>query len=268
MAYTEVLHETGDYLRVHIHPCYRKGEQRGIRKRATTAAQKYLNDRNAKNRFTDTVHLNFTASDIAVRLDYQKFLKRNRRNPTPEEAKRIMRNYLLRLKRIYAACGRELKYIYVTEIGKVGGNVHHHLIVNGISDRDSIEQCWTEGYGNTRRLQFSEKGVAGLAHYMSKDPMTKKMWYGSRNLIKPTAEGKHPNIRSNSYRLTARQVHYVYNNPDDTNEIRKLYPGYEVAEVECSNMVDEETGEVFPNPYGIFITLYLYRSDTKLFCRA
>lgn len=265
MAYAEVQHIAGDYLRVHIYPFFQRNAQRGIRRESTKAAQKKYNEKLAIHRLTDTIHLNFDRTSVAVRLDYAKFYDRNGRNPSEEEVRKSMRNYLLRLKRIYRRAEIEMKYIYNVEVGKISGKVHHHLILTGGIDRDLIEQTWEHGYGNTRRLQFGTRGVEGLAHYMSKEPMTKKMWYGSRNLIKPTKEGKHPNIRSNHTRLSARQVRYIYENPEDFAEIRKLYPGYEVADAECSRMTDETTGEVFLNPYGIFITLYLYKRCTKLF---
>ena len=57
-----------------------------------------------------------------------------------------------------------LKYIVVTERGKKGGRIHHHITVNGGIDRDELESLWGLGYANSRRLQFTENGLAGLAH--------------------------------------------------------------------------------------------------------
>lgn len=49
------------------------------------------------------------------------------------------------------------------------------------------------GYANSKRLQFSDEGVSGLTHYITKDDASYKRWSGSRNLVQPeaaTSDGK------------------------------------------------------------------------------
>ena len=55
-----------------------------------------------------------------------------------------------RLKRLYKANGKELKYIYVTEVSSKG-RVHHHLLINRGVDRDAIEKAWGNGWANSKR---------------------------------------------------------------------------------------------------------------------
>ena len=51
--------------------------------------------------------------------------------------------------------------------------------------RDTIEKVWGLGYANSKRLQFNESGVTGLAHYIAKDKHFFKRWNQSRNLTIP-----------------------------------------------------------------------------------
>lgn len=45
---------------------------------------------------------------------------------------------------------------------------------------------WKLGRRNqTRRLDYDENGLSGLAHYITKDPKGKKRWCASKNLKKP-----------------------------------------------------------------------------------
>ena len=44
---------------------------------------------------------------------------------------------------------------------------------------------WGKGFANSKRLQFKEDGITGLAHYIVKDRQFFKRWNGSRNLQQP-----------------------------------------------------------------------------------
>ena len=104
---------------------------------------------------------------------------------TVQEAEKLLRNYLRRLKRAYQQEGQELKYIYVTEEGAKNGRLHHHLFVNSAIDRNKIEKIWSLGYANSKRIQLEHGGIDGLVCYLSKDPKGRKHYTSSRNLVKP-----------------------------------------------------------------------------------
>ncbi len=271
MAYREIFQQLGEnYARVTIHTVYPTGSHvRGKKLKPSTKVQKQLNYRNACRRYEDLAHLNFTDRDLAVRLNYQHFIDDNGRNPSPAEALAMMQNFLRRLKRIYKKAGIELKYLYVTEIGKRTEKVHHHLLLTGGVARDVIEFAWGWGYANTQRLEFDEHGIRGLCRYMVKDPITNRRWNGSKNLTKPTDAGKNKNRYKNDYRITGRTVRYLTENREDAAYITKLYPGwvpsvtedlYSFVEVGGEN-VDENTGELLPNRWGDYLTIYLYRPE-------
>ena len=179
----EQVYVCGEYMDADIYPVFQKPGARRKRCKPTSEIQAKLNQRNAEKKLTRLVHNNFTENDIALHLTY-----RNGEEPENEaDALRVLGNFIKRLKRRYKKAGKELKYISCTEYGKKTGRVHHHLIINGGYDRDEIEKLWGRGYANSKRLQFEEDGVTGLAHYIAKDKHFFKRWNQSRNLDIPEA---------------------------------------------------------------------------------
>lgn len=179
----EQVYVCGEYMDADIYPVFQKPGARRKRCRPTSEIQTKLNQRNAEKKLTRLVHNNFTENDIALHLTY-----RNGEEPVDEaDALRVLGNFIKRLKRRYKKAGKELKYISCTEYGKKTGRVHHHLIINGGYDRDEIEKLWGRGYANSKRLQFEEDGVTGLARYIAKDKHFFKRWNQSRNLDIPEA---------------------------------------------------------------------------------
>lgn len=179
----EQVYVCGEYMDADIYPVFQKPGARRKRCKPTSEIQAKLNQRNAEKKLTRLVHNNFTENDIALHLTY-----RNGEEPENEaDALRVLGNFIKRLKRRYKKAGKELKYISCTEYGKKTGRVHHHLIINGGYDRDEIEKLWGRGYANSKRLQFNESGVTGLAHYIAKDKHFFKRWNQSRNLDIPEA---------------------------------------------------------------------------------
>lgn len=179
----EQVYVCGEYMDADIYPVFQKPGARRKRCKPTSEIQAKLNQRNAEKKLTRLVHNNFTENDIALHLTY-----RNGEEPENEaDALRVLGNFIKRLKRRYKKAGKELKYISCTEYGKKTGRVHHHIIINGGYDRDEIEKLWGRGYANSKRLQFEEDGVTGLARYIAKDKHFFKRWNQSRNLDIPEA---------------------------------------------------------------------------------
>lgn len=222
----EQVYVCGDYLDGDIYPVFQKPGKRRRKCKPTGEIQKKLNQRNAEKRLTRIVHMNFTERDLALHLTYDA-----QHEPlSAEDALRIVQNYLKTLKRRYAKAGKELKYILSTEYGGRGGRIHHHLIVSGGIDRDLLESLWGRGYANSKRLQFGENGVTGLAHYISKGGASYKRWSGSRNLVKPEAatfDGK----------LTVEEVKELAEAIEDGlayDWFEERYPEFELVSCEAS----------------------------------
>lgn len=216
----------GDYMDGDIYPVYQSAGQRRKRCKPTKEIQAKLNQRNAAKHLTRLVRKNFGEEDLALHITYRD----SEKPESPEAAARDLNNYLRRLKRRYRKLGVELKYIACTEYGKKGGRCHHHLIVSGGIDRDTLEETWGKGYANSKRLQFEEDGMAALSHYMVKDAIFYKRWNGSRNLIQPE-----PEIRDNQYNMgDVEDMREAIESGNAHAFFEKLYPGYELIEASCT----------------------------------
>lgn len=216
----------GEYMDGDIYPVFQPTGKRRKRCNPTKEIQQKLNQKNAEKKLTRLANLNFTENDLALHLTY-----RDGEHPTDiEEAERHLDNYIRRLTRKYKKAGIVLKYIRATERGSKNGRIHHHLIISGGLDRDMLEKTWGKGYANSKRLQFNEKGIAGLAHYVAKDRVTFKRWSGSRNLIKPE-----PEVEDNKFNMgDIDTIVDLIETKNIWGYFEALYPGYELIEANYS----------------------------------
>lgn len=159
---------------------------RAEKSRMTTAAQKALNDKAARNRLELLIATNFEGRDLWVTLTY-----RNQCLPrTREEAKENMRRFLRQLRAHRKARGQGLKYIYNTENRHGAGRFHHHIILDATErDIEVIRGLWI--YGDVVDLKHvGDRDAATLAEYMTKEgiggrPVGAQLWTASRNLARP-----------------------------------------------------------------------------------
>lgn len=240
--YREKRYVCGEYLDVYIFPVYLSGSKRasrGRRARPSSEAQKKLNQKHREQKLARLLHANFTPDDLELHLTYAS------QPENDEAAKRELSNFLRRLRRYRKRRGLEpLKYIAVTERGKKGGRYHHHVTVNGGIDRDELEGLWGLGYANSRRLQFTESGLAGLANYIVKSPIGSKAWQSSKNLIDPE-----PTTRDG--RISARRARELMQD-GDREAFERLYPGYCLAD--AGGFFNDVNG-------GYYINARYYRTD-------
>ena len=211
----------GDYMDASVYPVFQALGKRRSKCKPTSEIQAKLNQRNAEKKVTRLIHNNFCGEDIAVHLTYEI-------EPEDiEQAKKDLTNYLRRIKRARKKLGlSELKYIATTEYGARSGRVHHHVIMTGGMDRDMVETLWGKGYANTKRLQFKEDGVTGLAHYIVKDRNFYRRWNGSKNLVQPE-----PIIRDGN--LNADEVKELEEAIEDGRAwevLERLYPDYKLSD--------------------------------------
>lgn len=293
MPYTIKTVDVGEYKTTYIYAERPAAAGRNKKSKPTSDAQEKLNERMSEARFRDIVHLNFTPNDIAVRLDYAKYIKKEGKNPTVEIAQSRLRYYFRKLKKVYDALCIALDYVYVIEVGKRSGKVHHHLILRGAADADirmllrhTAEELWAYGYANSRTLEFDENGVCGLVHYFLKDPSTTRRWACSLGLKRPSEEDGSITKRKNA--ISAKAAKYIDANPYDTDFIVKNAVGdswvpahvrvtatasledarpYEIPGVTIpkENVYD---GMVLPDYGGVFIEIWSYREGTDYFTPA
>lgn len=176
----ESVYVCGDYMDADIYPVFQPAGKRRARCKPTSAIQEKLNQKNAEKKITRLAHANFTEDDIALHLTYDELPE------DEEQAQRDLYNYIRRVKRLRKKMGLPpLKYLSCTEVGKKSGRIHHHIIMSGGVDRDTLEKLWGKGYANSKRLQFKEDGITGLTRYVAKDHLFYKRWNQSKNLVRP-----------------------------------------------------------------------------------
>lgn len=239
--YREKKYYCGDYLEVDIFPVFEKQHSRGKKRKPTTETQKRLNQHNAERKLIRLLNANFTKQDIRFDLTYSK----NHLPASPEDAQRQMQNFIRRVKRYRNKHGLpELKYVAVTEVGEKSGRYHHHIVMSGGIDINTLAEIWGKGYTTAKPLQFDEFGIVGIAVYLVKEPILGKRWCASRNLVQPVAKERDGRIPQ--YKI--KQFHDSGN--DNRAELERLYEGYVLAD--CKPFYNEING-------GYYITVRMYK---------
>ena len=244
-VYREKKYVCGEYLDVFIYPVFETGKHSGgkrVKRQPSTEAQKKLNQRHRKEKMARLLNANFTPDDLEIDLTYRV------QPENDKEAARLVRNWIRCIQRRRKKLGLPpLKYIVVTEKGKRSGRYHHHVTLSGGIDRDELEKLWVHGYVNSRRLQFTEEGLAGLANYISKSPVGKKAWMASKSLVDPepwTRDG----------RISGRKARELAKNIKDNTQFEKLYPGYLMSSADAFH--NDVNG-------GCYLVARFYRQDGK-----
>ena len=189
----------GEQFEIDIYPQFRSMDEvppegRRIVK-DNSAAQRNLNDRHAREYVERLINQNFDNDDIWITLTYDD-------DHLPPDgdidaAIKNMQNYIRRVN--YQRKKRGLtnaKYIYVTEYNPDEEiRWHHHLVMDGALDMDTVEKCWKNGSRNeVRRLEKDENGLSGMANYIVKEKKrirSEKRWNSSQNLIPPKTRVVH-----------------------------------------------------------------------------
>lgn len=189
MARRMKIIEAGDLVKqvIYTAPEPRDGPQvRAQKSRATSEAQKRMNDRTARERLAMEIAANFTRRDLFLTYTYDDDHLPETRKEAEDSLKKVIRS----LRNIRRRQGQELKYIYVTE-GKHGDErLHHHLVINATErDIETLRSLWP--YGDVVDIHPLGKAEWGQwAGYMTKEvgerPVGRRMWTPSRNLKKPT----------------------------------------------------------------------------------
>jgi hypothetical protein len=207
--------ESGDILELELYPIFKKKlpgvDMANIKNPRRKEIQDRLNRKNAGKHVVRLVNANFSRGDTLAHLGYdEKHLPADSR-----EAKRCFSRYVDRLRRWAKKNHKELKYIYVTEIGLETGRIHHHLITN--VPREVCEDRWNGGkYPKTSRAEPDDFELTGFARYISEDKNTnpatgekkwerdryEKSYECSRNLEKPI-------VRTANTKISRRQAEKI-----------------------------------------------------------
>ncbi|WP_195973134.1 rolling circle replication-associated protein [Clostridium thermobutyricum] len=220
MIYREKKIYSGDMFEAEIYPItiYERNQSRRKKNKISSKEQKNLNGKNATKKLIRLINTNFTNKDLFATYTYDKEHLPN----SLEQAKRDIKNHIRSIRRYLKKNNLpELKYIAVIEHkeGKQAIRIHHHMVLSGDIDRDTLEKLWKKGRCNTHRLQSNEFGYEGLARYIAKDPKGAKRWIPSRNL-------KQPKISINDFKYSKRKVENISKSQGDRELFESLYKGY------------------------------------------
>lgn len=171
-----------------------KGGRREKRRLPTPEEMEKINERNAVIKLRRKIHANFEPGDLWLTLTYRQGCC-----PTPEEARKKIRNYLERLRRAYRKAGAECKWILTTEY--MNKRIHHHLILCDLPDGTGAKLAagkWNDG-GVHCKFLYEDGQYENLAAYIVKETQkhfrepgyqAKSRYTCSRNLIEPQAVRK------------------------------------------------------------------------------
>lgn len=222
-------------------------------RRQSTAAQKNVNLRRSMDEVVYLANENFEEGDVLLTLTAFK-VDGDDEMSMQKDAKRVLRNYIDKLRREWAKRERELKYIYsmeYTDTVAFGRRYHVHILLNAHGfERDWLEGLWTKSACNTERYQHQDEYMSGFAGYLKKPKpedgakgeqkkACKRAWAASKNLKRPQPVKSRTKISirkmeriSRALEAEARQI------------IEQVYPEYR-----CTRDVVTKRSEFVPGVY-------------------
>lgn len=230
--------KAGDQLEVEIYPLFDKKEdipEEGRVKKCNREAQGRLNDKNARKRVERLINANFDNEDLWCTFTYD-----DEHLPADGDIDTALKNVKRFIKRLNYRRKKlglpNCKYIYVTEYNP-GAKIrwHHHVVMDGLLDRDTVEKTWKCGKrSQIRRLEKDENGLSGMANYIVKEKdriRSEKRWNSSQGLKQPEVKvvrNKRPQAKSGNYRKIERYVNDMVRNENAIKEQMKAwYPEYD-----------------------------------------
>lgn len=241
--YREKRFHCGDYLEVNIYPVFEYQRSRSKKRKPTSDVQKKLNQRNAERKLIRLLNTNFTSKDIRFDLTYDA----ENHPETEQDAQRQMQNFLRRVKRYRKKHDMdELKYVAVTERGKNTNRYHHHIVMSGGIDINTLDEIWNRGYTTAKPLRFDMCGIVGIAKYMIKDPILSKRWCASKNLERPKETQRDGRISKKRVKLLHEYA------PDNKDYLEHIYEGYKLADIQPE--YNDVNG-------GLYVTVRMYKDS-------
>lgn len=226
--------------------------------RSTVKFARYNNSRRMLQleQLTET---NFVPGDLHITATYgdDGWADMDKGHPDPEMyardrdmAKREVRNYLRRVKRLLKRNGADLndwRWICVT-VTKVDRREHdppypdrhhHHILMHGVPEslRTDVEKLWPYGYCNADRMQpRKDKGLADLAQYVARQEGSANGLRGGERSFSCSKNIKRPEVRTSDRKLSRRRVMQMAADVRQRGReiFEALYPGYRVVPDEVS----------------------------------
>lgn len=215
--------EINKYYTTRHHP---KSEKRSPKEHQSCEAQQRVNQRKALKELRRLMNANFVDGDLLVRLDFHKHPVQD-----SKEMQQCMKKSIRKLRALFKKNNKQLKYIYVKELGPRGSR-HIHMVISKCS-LDDISEAWCYGGIHVDPL-YSDGQYAKIAEYFIKyaaktekteGELIGKRWYASRNLVKPKVTKKV--ISAKHFKREARDRKGYYIDKDSIRSGISELTGYE-----------------------------------------
>ena len=217
------------------------GRPRKRKENASRPVQKNLNYRNAQKWFRLSAVANFNEGDYTAEFTFAPEFKPK----SVEECEKEIKNFIKRINRARNKKNLpKMKYLGVIE-GKTSDNLHFHMILDNLLNRDEIDDLWTKGRGKNKKSigfthinkiksQHGQDGVIIKANYLTKEfklenQKGKRKWFSSRNLKKPVIE------RSQNWKYTDSKIARLLENDELEQQLEKDNAGWELIEFPRKN---------------------------------
>lgn len=235
--------KAGDQLEVEIYPQFKNMDEVPPEGRTTPSkdnskAQRNLNDKNARKYVERLINENFSDKDLWITLTYDD--EHLPPDGDVDAAIKNVQNYIRRVN--YQRKKRGLdkaKYVIVNAYNPEEEiRWHHHIVMDGDMDMDTVESCWKQSSRNeVRRLQTDESGLTGMARYIVEEKnriKSEKRWMSSQGLKNPdirVVHSKQPEKGKGNYKKIGAYVDKMVKNHNDIEvQMKKWFPDYDFTE--------------------------------------
>ncbi len=224
---TCVAGKTFEVCKYYSYRFHVKGEKRSGKEIPTSEAQKRVNQRKAAKDLRRLMNANFEDGDLLVRLDFF----RENAPPGSRQMQAMIKKAIRKMRTEFRKIGKDLRYIYVKEIGRRGGR-HIHMMMSKC-DTDLLMRCWPYGGIHVDPL-ISNGQYRKIAEYFIKyavkteeteGELIGKRWYASRNLIRPVVRKKI--LKENKFRKRVREKKGYYLEKESLKEGISERTGFE-----------------------------------------
>jgi hypothetical protein len=190
------------------------GVPRAQKRKRTPEAIERQNQRNRAKKIQRLILANFEVGDWHLVLKYRP----GTRPEKYKDAQKIMRKFLADMRKAYKKAGYEFKYIAVTERGKKGQALHHHLVIEDVCTEalNTVKMVKALWPGSQAFIDLYEDGeYEKLAEYIVKAETKEEQEKGkstytrSRNLVIPKPRKKKMKRRSWPMDPVAKKGYYI-----------------------------------------------------------
>lgn len=229
LAYRTKTIKSGGLLEIMCYPILtHTASARAKKQKASDVRQRQRNEERSVRQFIRMAEANFTDRDYFFTGTFE-----GENLPNLKDTQKYFDRFKRRLNRLRPKFGLSgnMRILSVYE-GKEDGDgkkrIHVHMLMDGDLPRDAVENEWTAGFANTKRIQKSGEGsLTGLAKYMAKQVRGhyERRWTATRNL-------KRPKESVADRKVSSHRAWILASKPDEARRVleERLYPGYKIED--------------------------------------